>query len=331
MVELYTIFDDTDLETAELILQLQLEDVEEARKCSKRKDREDHVNDAQLALCLLEQNLQSLSSVVADKKMTQSIATAVKADGSLIASVVHEEEVACGDHTMALRLSGSNVTSEVKLQPGNLNGKILSKLAGMYMPGDVGEDLCKTNSGGGEDNRAESSATAEKRPDTRELWCTACNEPKRYFDVLEASCGHGYCKACLQELFEFSTKDESLFPPRCCREPIDEDEAQIFLTKEIKERFEHAKVEFGCSNRTYCSLATCSAFIPNDQIAGDTATCRHCGTDTCVICKARAHHGDCPDDIALHQTLVLATEQGWQRCYSCRRLVELDMGCNHMR
>jgi hypothetical protein len=28
--------------------------------------------------------------------------------------------------------------------------------------------------------------------------------------------------------------------------------------------------------------------------------------------------------------LQTADENGWQRCYSCRRLVELDLGCNHI-
>jgi hypothetical protein len=28
--------------------------------------------------------------------------------------------------------------------------------------------------------------------------------------------------------------------------------------------------------------------------------------------------------------LEAARENGWQRCNNCRRLVELDMGCNHM-
>ncbi|PVH71728.1 hypothetical protein DL98DRAFT_387736, partial [Cadophora sp. DSE1049] len=30
------------------------------------------------------------------------------------------------------------------------------------------------------------------------------------------------------------------------------------------------------------------------------------------------------------QVLQAADENGWQRCYSCRRLVELDIGCNHI-
>lgn len=181
---------------------------------------------------------------------------------------------------------------------------------------------------------AETSAQASLRrglAGSNELPCDACRETKKYFDVLEAPCGHGYCKSCLQQHFDQASTDESLFPPRCCRQPIDVNEAQIFLTKELRDKFERAKVEFSATNRTYCSRSTCSAFMPSNLVQGDTATCLECETETCVMCKARAHEGDCPEDSALHETLALANESGWQRCYSCRRLVELEVGCNHMR
>lgn len=51
---------------------------------------------------------------------------------------------------------------------------------------------------------------------------------------------------------------------------------------------------------------------------------------TCVICKANAHTGDCPKDTALQLLFNVADHNDWQRCHACRRLVELDIGCNHM-
>lgn len=48
------------------------------------------------------------------------------------------------------------------------------------------------------------------------------------------------------------------------------------------------------------------------------------------MCKAIGYTGDCPANAALHLVLQTATENGYQRCYSCRRLVELDVGCNYM-
>jgi hypothetical protein len=34
--------------------------------------------------------------------------------------------------------------------------------------------------------------------------------------------------------------------------------------------------------------------------------------------------------VALQQALDAAEEHGWQRCFNCRRLVELEIGCNHI-
>ncbi|EXJ95809.1 hypothetical protein A1O1_00933 [Capronia coronata CBS 617.96] len=337
MAEEHSPFEYPDRETVELLLNLQLEDVQDLRNHSKDKNHGEDLNDSQLALSFLEQDLECIRSIISDRFLAQSVAQAVQSDGPLIANVVREEEVACEDHTLAHRMNGCNVTSEVNLQ-SSLDEEILSKLAGQYVSEDAGRELCtdlQVGKGSVSDIacRAESSTRASSRDDhatSHELVCVACRETKKYLDIIEAACGHGYCKPCLQELFDLSTKDESLFPPRCCREPLDLSEVQIFLTKELKDKFERAKVEFSTVDKTYCSEATCSAFIPVDANAGDAVFCWECGTETCVTCKAGAHIGDCPDDTALRETLALATASGWQRCLSCRRLIELEVGCNHM-
>ena len=74
----------------------------------------------------------------------------------------------------------------------------------------------------------------------------------------------------------------------------------------------------------------CSAFIRVENIENERATCPVCAEVTCTMCKAEAHTGDCPADTALQLVLDTANENGWQRCYGCRRLVELDIGCNHI-
>ena len=90
------------------------------------------------------------------------------------------------------------------------------------------------------------------------------------------------------------------------------------------------KVEFDTPNRTYCSNPLCSAFKRPESIINEQDTCPGCNTITCTLCKATAHEGAFPIDTALHQLLHTANENSWQRCYSCRRLVELDVGCNHI-
>lgn len=124
--------------------------------------------------------------------------------------------------------------------------------------------------------------------------------------------------------------DESLFPPRCCRQQIPMAYVRIFLNSELVQAFEKKKIEFETPNRTYCYLPTCSAFINTQNISGERAACLECGSMTCTMCKGAAHTGDCLNDASLQQVLDTARENGWQRCYSCWRLVELDHGCNHM-
>ncbi|KIX98524.1 uncharacterized protein Z520_05825 [Fonsecaea multimorphosa CBS 102226] len=293
--------------------------IEDLRTASKDKNRDGALNDAQVALSLFEENLESIRSVFSDRQMTQSIADAVQADAEVIANTIREEEVACEDYALAHRLNGSNVTSEVHLQSSDLNWKILARLAALYVSEDVGHELFKdtkistehnSDAGGQAESSSRVSAREQAPHGTDSLQCIACHEVKKYFDVIEVSCGHGYCKPCLQQLVDLATKDESLFPPRCCREPFEMSGVNIFLTKELRDQFELAKVEFGTRNRTYCCGETCSAFINPSNIEGDVATCGKCGTMTCNTCKKVAHDGHCPEDPELQATLSLATQSG---------------------
>jgi hypothetical protein len=124
--------------------------------------------------------------------------------------------------------------------------------------------------------------------------------------------------------------DDSLFPPKCCRQVITTGAVRIHLSGEIVRQYEAKKIEYETPDRTYCSNAVCSTFIRAENIANEKATCSVCGEVTCTMCKAESHTGDCPADTALQLLLTTANENGWQRCCSCRRLVELDIGCNHI-
>lgn len=174
------------------------------------------------------------------------------------------------------------------------------------------------------------AASRRKTSSTTYRHCTACDLKKPLFDVCQTPCGHFYCQECIQTLFELSTSDETLYPPRCCRERIPLQSVRICLSSAVVQTFEKKSIEFETSDRTFCSQPACSSFITADNITGEQATCNECGTQTCTICKSNAHDGDCPQDIATQQVLQMAREQGWQRCYNCRRLVEIDFGCSHM-
>ncbi|KAI9741310.1 MAG: hypothetical protein M1834_003027 [Cirrosporium novae-zelandiae] len=332
-------FMDHDDDSAEFILQLQLEDIQQMTQCSKGKSREGEVSDAEVALNLFKQSLETCQEILADRRMTRSIANAVQNDGQVVSELFAEEERAVRDRDYALQLNGSTVRSRRLNEPikEDIDDTILSKFAAIYVSDQITEDFFenppKPTINQEATERGEPSSFSKNRrdhgPDHR---CEACQELKPFFEVTAVPCGHEYCRDCLCQLFKASLDDESLFPPRCCRRLISPNSPgpKLFLGSDLMRKFEQTRIELNTPNRTYCCNPLCSAFIHPDNITGDRALCSDCGTAVCTHCKSPAHLGDCPQDSNLHRLLTLANENGWQRCQSCGRIVELDIGCNHM-
>lgn len=149
-------------------------------------------------------------------------------------------------------------------------------------------------------------------------------------EAIRVPCGDIYCSNCLKAIFLHATKDQILFPPRCCRQEISLDLAAPTMSSEEVEMFHNAQIEFATTNRTYCSNTNCGKFILPALVGHDRATCSHCGTSTCIHCKGTSHFDECPNDDDLQATLALAQEQGWRRCHLCGAIVELAQGCNHI-
>ncbi|RPA74543.1 hypothetical protein BJ508DRAFT_366174 [Ascobolus immersus RN42] len=64
--------------------------------------------------------------------------------------------------------------------------------------------------------------------------------------------------------------------------------------------------------------------LVNQQSTSDTVCCKACWTETCVICKEKAHAPgvDCSKDGDLKQTIKLAVKMGWKRCGGCHYFFE---------
>ena len=87
-------------------------------------------------------------------------------------------------------------------------------------------------------------------------------------------------------------------------------------------------VEVRTPVRLYCHA--CTGFVPSTQIENDIGQCKTCGSRTCVYCKKKEHQNECPKDKATAKFLRFAKTQEWQRCPSCRTMVEKRYGCHHM-
>ncbi|KAH8652866.1 hypothetical protein BGZ61DRAFT_575186 [Ilyonectria robusta] len=158
------------------------------------------------------------------------------------------------------------------------------------------------------DEPGESSQWAASRK--QELGqCDVCTEQRTAHLITELPCDHKYCQDCVVRLYTDALTGESLFPPRCCRQPIPIDLAKPLLPPRLVGRFRAKEQELNTPNHT----------------------CPNCKATTCVTCKAAAHQGeDCPSDETTQQLPELAQQQSWRQCYSCHRLVELNLGCNHI-
>jgi hypothetical protein len=318
---------DSTLQDLELALQLQLEDLEELRMGGKGKAREGETDDLNLAIQLYKAELASSTFVASDQSMCGSIARAVESDADLLWTIAREEVQAALDRDLATRLSTESpptTPARPASAASSQDAALLASLAALMFPEE-------------DEHPAESSASAARRPAPQALdndenpmiECISCRDEHQDLDISRCPCSHAYCDECLQTLFRASLSDESLFPPRCCGQPITLDSCRPHLPSELADEFLAKKVEMETPNRTYCHEPTCSTFIPQ-SIDGEVATCSRCQATTCAACKRAAHEGDCPHDPAAQELARVATENGWQQCYACHRFVELDYGCNHM-
>jgi IBR domain, a half RING-finger domain len=325
-----------DATTFSLLVQLQLQDLDHLARTAKGKSREGELTDAELARNIYREDLERVAAIASDQRMTESIAQAVELDGPKIVESLVAEEVSERDHNLARQLaSGTKPSAQAPSASSakgcNLDDETLDKLAALYVAVPSEHDLLIY--GSDDDEPAESSSRAARTARASEPFfrqCVLCQENHKFFEVARAPCGHEYCRSCLQELFRLSVKDETLYPPRCCRQPFDLQNVRMFIPSELLREVEEKRREFETPNRTYCHAAACSSFIPAEHIMNDVATCPRCKKTTCITCKEPAHGGDCPRDTGLQKALELAAVKGWQRCARCWTVVELRDGCYHI-
>lgn len=262
--------------------------------------------------------------------MAKNIATAIIADAKAIEAARLKMEEEAADNSEYDNEEDVAIMKE-QARPATNDKRQLSKLAGTYISPHAGTLIIAEQWLGQQTPGWQYGEELSIR--IRKHDCVLCGDMKEYFDVMDMPCGDWYCRDCIKELFAGSLKDESLFPPRCCRQHITIEHVDIFLTRQIKDEFAGKQVEYSTENRTYCYHKPCSAFIRPEYCNEDRgyARCQKCPRLTCVECKQRHHGGGlCPRDEEMEVILRVAQNAGWQRCGRCRTMVELNHGCHHM-
>jgi hypothetical protein len=162
-----------------------------------------------------------------------------------------------------------------------------------------------------------------------------CQDPIFGAEV-QAPCGHFYDTGCITNLFQSATRDESLYPPRCCRQIIPLPQVRSHLTMALLTEFEFKAREFGTLKRVYCATPTCSRFLGPlyEGYFSKVFRCPSpaCTTATCGKCRGR-YKGcthNCTPDTETECILALSQASGWSRCPGCAQMIELNAGCFHM-
>lgn len=314
--------DHLDLETRSLAIKMLRQDAREALENMKGKQGQFDY-DSKVALDAYLADLEAQTALALDRAMAQSMVQAIHHDERIIATAVAQEEQAASDRQAALQLhrSGNLPQNPKPSKPDDnaiIDDELREKLEGRYN-NRLRDDI------------HDADDYPHKRTKTRQ--CLICGQEMDCCDLTRLPCSHEYCQGCLRELFTLCLTDETMYPPRCCKQPIPETEMQIRISLggELLGKFLARKIEMDTPNRTYCHQRDCTTFIPPQGIQGDCGTCPKCQSKTCCICKEAAHQGsDCPQDESAQILLELGAREGWKRCVGCGRMVELGYGCNHI-
>lgn len=169
--------------------------------------------------------------------------------------------------------------------------------------------------------------------------CLVCmNDELPVHKTVKLACGHRMCHSCLRRQFTLSVQDPQHMPPRCCTsEHIPLKYADRLFDDKFKILWNKKYQEYTTANRLYCPTKGCGQWIKPSKIRMDLtygrkyARCSSCNTKVCVLCNSKFHtRRECPKDEETNRLVAMAKEQGWQRCYNCKAVVELKEGCNHM-
>ncbi|RAL15889.1 uncharacterized protein BO97DRAFT_458856 [Aspergillus homomorphus CBS 101889] len=290
--------------------------------------------DKDIAWIVFEQEIKVMRTTLMGLKIARSTTSAVSQDGLLITLLQAEEAQASSNRLLTQRASRGELVPSSR-RTASVSSVILKR--DLEISTRVSSDQDKLERQQQNDAFHHSTApilTQHQEEAMRgfecDASCTACYEIFSLGDLAPLNCTYLYCDDCLRNLFLQATKDPSLFPPRCCRQPIALLSIEYLVLQEEVQDFCEAEIEFTTVNRIYCSSLECGKFIPPVQITSDQAHCLACDVLNYSTYKNLFYQGeDCPEDIASEAKLNLARSEGWQCCFFCRAIIQLSIGSHH--
>ncbi|BGO94932.1 hypothetical protein NBRC10512_000611 [Rhodotorula toruloides] len=290
---------DDVLESLRTATQLSLADLRDLQALASSSPRYGSSEDEQLAYNLWKEELERFTVTLADRQVAQDLQTALRTGQTLEQREQRSARLAATAHPYRRKTPDSASTSAV--------------------PSTV--PLASTSGALGHAQRLVSSTP----------YCISCADEVNG-DAAKATCGHLFCRPCLVRLFRLATRDESLFPPSCCKTPIPSTLAMPLLDVEDGKAYRRAVQEYSTPRRLYCSNGKCAVWLGALPASKQDVACGKCGRVTCSACKAPAHDAKvaCADDLDGDAALKLAAQVNGVRCPKCHRVVERNGGCPHV-
>jgi len=188
--------------------------------------------------------------------------------------------------------------------------------------------------------------------------CNFCKEQSPMSSALSTSCSHYVCRSCVTRNVELCLRDETAYPPKCCDNRLpSRDLINLLKDNSLIAKYETKFTEYSTPIRDRIYCCKCAEFLGSKATSTSGASssssfsstlvssavlasplvhqgmyCYRCLLYTCAACKQASHPyrpcQDTPSDIAFKQ---LTTEKGWQKCPNCDAVVELHVGCYHMK
>ncbi|KAJ7078726.1 hypothetical protein B0H15DRAFT_788765 [Mycena belliarum] len=322
---------DLDSESAALISQLLLQDIDEirnAREVRRNPGEDSSPSDTECALRASAEEVQNALRLIQDAELARSLDNALELDQPVLSVLAVLEDGSRDDRRYAEALeNGEPLPARSEFQR-LLEDPDFSRLSETEVQEEVVPSPPETEAG-----ENESVPESDERHPAQ--CCVICRDDLRPSTSFRAPCEHFYCSQCLSNLATACIGDESLYPLQCCRQALPMEGmrgvfAQLLLP--LRRSLRAKTVEFAtlAMNRLYCPSPTCSLFLGSTADNAHDLRCR-CGTVVCTRCKQLAHPTrGCEENTALEQVIALAQEKHWQTCPGCSQIIDLQQGCFHM-
>ncbi|KAG9311551.1 hypothetical protein JVU11DRAFT_7756 [Chiua virens] len=168
--------------------------------------------------------------------------------------------------------------------------------------------------------------------------CVICLDPIQGTEI-RALCGHYYDIDCTTSLFQAATRDETLYPPRCCGQNIPLSHVQSHLPEDTRYALssETSRIFYPQACLLCSPLRAAGFWDPYPKV--------HSPKPYTFVLHQSAEHGRAPSVVRntlvtghtsaspetdAAQILAFGRAAGWARCPGCSHMIELHAGCFHV-